>query len=170
MWIDLEVTFFIQRYRGVQPSTAASQNNFFSFSCSFSLKVNPFTPKSDQLQSSPAASPEILHHAVGRTWLSNLLRWKMIILPILTTSLIHFSFKGLENILFKLKIDSVFICTHTWFMVICSIYGRAPHRRTPSGLRWSDCMWARCSTQVTRRPCARTRLMWPYLIYRYVSR
>ena len=30
--------------------------------------VNPFTPKSDQLQISPAASPEILHHTVWRTW------------------------------------------------------------------------------------------------------
>ena len=31
--------------------------------------VNPFTPKSDQFQISPAASPEILHHTVWRTWL-----------------------------------------------------------------------------------------------------
>ena len=29
----------------------------------------PFTPKSDQCQISPAASPEILHHTVWRTWL-----------------------------------------------------------------------------------------------------
>ena len=31
--------------------------------------VNPFTPKSDQFQISPAASPEIWHHTVWRTWL-----------------------------------------------------------------------------------------------------
>ena len=31
--------------------------------------VNPFTPRSDQYQTSPAASPEILHHTVWRTWL-----------------------------------------------------------------------------------------------------
>ena len=31
--------------------------------------VNPFTPKSDQVQISPAASPEIWHHTVWRTWL-----------------------------------------------------------------------------------------------------
>ena len=31
--------------------------------------LNPFTPKSDQCQISPAASAEILHHAVWRTWL-----------------------------------------------------------------------------------------------------
>ena len=30
---------------------------------------NPFNPKSDQFHISPAASPEILHHAVWRTWL-----------------------------------------------------------------------------------------------------
>ena len=33
------------------------------------LVVSPFTPKSDQFQISPAASPEILHHTVWRTWL-----------------------------------------------------------------------------------------------------
>ena len=33
------------------------------------LGFNPFTPKSDQHQTSPAASPEILHHTVRRTWL-----------------------------------------------------------------------------------------------------
>ena len=31
--------------------------------------INPFTPKSDRCQISPAASPEILHHTVWRTWL-----------------------------------------------------------------------------------------------------
>ena len=31
--------------------------------------LNPFTPKSDQFQISPANSPEILHHTVWRTWL-----------------------------------------------------------------------------------------------------
>ena len=31
-------------------------------------RVDPFTPKSDQGQISPAASPEILHHTVWRTW------------------------------------------------------------------------------------------------------
>ena len=32
-------------------------------------RVNPFTPKSDQFQISPPASPEVFHHTVGRTWL-----------------------------------------------------------------------------------------------------
>ena len=31
--------------------------------------LNPFTSKSDQFQISPAASPEILHYTVWRTWL-----------------------------------------------------------------------------------------------------
>ena len=33
------------------------------------VTINPFTPKSDQFQISPAALPEILHHTVWRTWL-----------------------------------------------------------------------------------------------------
>ena len=37
----------------------------------------------------PAASPEILHHTVWRTSCFILLRWKMIILPILATPLHH---------------------------------------------------------------------------------
>ena len=37
--------------------------------CSIPLYINPFTPKSDQCQISPAASLEILHHTVWRTWL-----------------------------------------------------------------------------------------------------
>ena len=37
----------------------------------------------------------------------SLLRWKMTILPILTTSLIHFSLKGWENVLFELGSERV---------------------------------------------------------------
>ena len=33
------------------------------------IVINPFTPKSDQFQISPAASPDISHHTVWRTWL-----------------------------------------------------------------------------------------------------
>ena len=36
---------------------------------SFRQGLSPSTPKSDQVQISPAASPEILHHTVWRTWL-----------------------------------------------------------------------------------------------------
>ena len=48
------------------------QTHYFN-SCSqifqMFLAFNPFTPESDQCQISPAASPEILHHTVRRTWL-----------------------------------------------------------------------------------------------------
>ena len=61
------------------------------------------TPKSDQFQISPSASPEILHHTVWRTWLLTMLCGrKTIMLPILATSPIHFLLKSWENVLFKL--------------------------------------------------------------------
>ena len=61
-----------------------------------------FTPKSDQCQISPAASPEILRHTVWRTWLFIGSHSEMIILPILTTSLIHFSLKDWEKYVLNL--------------------------------------------------------------------
>ena len=71
-------------------------------------RVNPSTPKSDQVQISPVASPVILHHTVWRTWpFIACSDWKMILVPVLTTSLIHFSWKGWENVLFELGIDRV---------------------------------------------------------------
>ena len=71
-------------------------------------RVNLFTPKSDLLQISPAASPEILHsHSMKNLPFHSLLRWKMIILPILTTSLIHFTLKGWENVPFEHGSDEV---------------------------------------------------------------
>ena len=61
--------------------------------------LNPVNPKSDQHQNSPAASPEIKHHTVRRTWLCNtLLRWKMTN----TTSI-----KGQENVFFELRSERV---------------------------------------------------------------
>ena len=77
--------------------------------------LNPFTPKSDQFQISPAASPVIIHHIVWRIQLFiALLRCKIIILPILTTSLIYCSLKGCENVLFELGSERVkaFIAKH----------------------------------------------------------
>ena len=70
-----------------------TQNLALIFSVKF---VNPFTPKSDQFQISPAASPVILHHILCRIRLFiALLRCKIIILSILTTSLILLLFKRL---------------------------------------------------------------------------
>ena len=37
--------------------------------CGVITTYNPFTPQSDQCQNSPAASQEIWHHTVWRTWL-----------------------------------------------------------------------------------------------------
>ena len=73
---------------------------------------NPFTPKSDQFQISPS------HHTVWRTCLlsfHSLLRWEVIkLLPILTTSLIHFSLKGWENLLFEPGSESVTFFVSVW--------------------------------------------------------
>ena len=62
--------------------------------------VNPFTPKSDQFKISPAASPE--------TWLFIAYSdEKWLHYQILTASLIHFSIKGWENVLFDLGSERV---------------------------------------------------------------
>ena len=73
-----------------------------------SLSVNPFTPESDQCQNSPAASQEIWHHTVWRTWLfiaysdEKWLYYKF---------LLHHSYncflKGWENTLFELRSERV---------------------------------------------------------------
>ena len=71
-------------------------------------RVNPFTLKSDQFQISPAASPEILHPTVWRTWLFiPYSEGRRSYVPILLSSLIHFSLKGLENLLFELGSERV---------------------------------------------------------------
>ena len=70
--------------------------------------VNPFTPVSDQCQNSPAASQEIWHHTVWRTWLfiaysdEKWLYYKFSL---------HHSYnrflKGWENTLFELRSERV---------------------------------------------------------------
>ena len=71
-------------------------------------QVNPFTPESDQCQNSPAASQEIWHHTVWRTWLfitysdEKWLYYKFSL---------HHSYnrflKGWENTLFELRSERV---------------------------------------------------------------
>ena len=62
---------------------------------------NPLTPESDQCQISPLALPEILHHTVKENLVFHcILKWKMNILQILTTSLMHFLFKTLGECTF----------------------------------------------------------------------
>ena len=70
--------------------------------------LNPFTPESDQCQNSPAASKEIWHHTVWRTWLfiaysdEKWLYYKFSL---------HHSYnrflKGWENTLFELRSERV---------------------------------------------------------------
>ena len=72
------------------------------------LLLNPFTPESDQYQNSPAASQEIWHHIVWRTWLfiaysdEKWLYYKFSL---------HHSYnrflKGWENTLFELRSERV---------------------------------------------------------------
>ena len=71
-------------------------------------KFNPFTPERDQCQNSPAASQEIWHHTVWRTWLfiaysdEKWLYYKFSL---------HHSYnrflKGWENTLFELRSERV---------------------------------------------------------------
>ena len=77
-----------------------------------SMRLNPFTPKSDQVQNSPADRPEILHHTVWRTWLFIPVfiahsdeRW--LHYQFLTNSLIQLSLKGWDNVLFELRSERV---------------------------------------------------------------
>ena len=76
--------------------------------CHHANDINPFTPESDQCQNSPAASQEILHHTVWRTW------------PFIAYSdekwlyykfSLHHSYnrflKGWENTLFELRSERV---------------------------------------------------------------
>ena len=84
--------------------------------------VNPFTPESDQCQNSPAASQEIWHHAVWRTWLfiaysdEKWLYYKFSL---------HHSYnrflKGWENTLFELRSERV-KCIFLLRMVFRSAY------------------------------------------------
>ena len=74
--------------------------------------VNPFTPESDQCQNSPAASQEIWHHTVWRTWLFIAYsdeRW------LYYKFLLHHSYnrflKGWENTLFELRRERVKLIT-----------------------------------------------------------
>ena len=79
------------------------------------MSLNSFIPKGDKYQISPAASPEILHHTVWRTWLFiaySDARWLYYQLSL--PSLIQFSLQGWENAVFELgrervKIQAVFL-------------------------------------------------------------
>ena len=62
--------------------------------------LHPFIPKSDQFRISPVASPEPLHHALCN--------------QSITTSLIHSSLKGWENVFFELGSERVRVVSESW--------------------------------------------------------
>ena len=83
--------------------------------------IIPFTPESDQCQNSPAASQEIWHHTVWRTWLfiaysdEKWLYYKFSL---------HHSYnrflKGWENTLFELRSERVMTCINHMVITIFS--------------------------------------------------
>ena len=63
--------------------------------------VNPFTPESDQCQKFPSSpTRNITSHSMENLTLDSLLRWKVIILQILATSLIQSLFERLGEYTF----------------------------------------------------------------------
>ena len=71
-------------------------------------ELNPFTPKSDQYQISPAASPEMLHGTVWRTWLFKAYtdeRWLYYRFSLPRLYIV--SVKGWESIIFELGSERV---------------------------------------------------------------
>ena len=79
----------------------------------------------------------------------SLLRWKIILLPILTTSLIHFSLKGWENVVVLFEHGSERANGHK---ILTSSEARS------SWWSWSGRSW--------QRGAAQTRDAWPYLGWR----
>ena len=74
----------------------------------FQAPINPFTPKSDQFQISPAATPEIWHHTVWKTWLfiaHSDRRWLYYQFSLLHSY--NCFLKGWENTLFELRSERV---------------------------------------------------------------
>ena len=99
-------------------------------------RVNPFTPESDQCQNSPAASQEIWHHTVWRTWLfiaysdEKWLYYKFSL---------HHSYnrflKGWENTLFELRGERVKECS--------------PLTVLNTGCNWHSMLW-NCDRALSR--------------------
>ena len=81
------------------------------------LCINPFTPKSDQLQISPAASSEILRHTVWRTWLFIAYsdeRW--LYYQFSLHHLYLFYLKGWESVRFELGSERVNHCLDIYWL------------------------------------------------------
>ena len=73
-----------------------------------SLRGLPFHCQEWSMSAFPCSlARNITSHSKENLAFHSLLGWKMIILPILTTSFIHFSLKGWENVLFDLGSERV---------------------------------------------------------------
>ena len=71
-----------------------------SYYLTYTFILNPFIPKSNQFQISPADSPKITSHSMENLAFHSLLRWMTISLSILTTSHIYFLFERLGECTF----------------------------------------------------------------------
>ena len=89
------------------PPTSLSQTTVYPWEFEIA-GFNPFTPESDQCQNSPAASQEIWHHTVWRTWLFIAYSdEKWLYYKFSLPHLCIFSLKGWENVLFELRSERV---------------------------------------------------------------
>ena len=103
---------------------------------------NPFTPKSDQCQISPAASPEILHHPVWRTWMF-IAYWvdKWLYYQFSLHRSYVFLLKGWENVLLELGSERV----KEWFQISPAASPEILHHtvwRTWLFIAYSDERWS----------------------------
>ena len=67
------------------------------------IGLNLSLPKVSNFKFPLQPHPKITSHGMKNLAFHSLLRWKMIVIPIIRTSLIHFSIKGWENVLFELS-------------------------------------------------------------------
>ena len=74
----------------------------------------PFHSQEWSFSNFPCSPPEILYITQYK--------WKIIILPILTTSFIHFSLQSWENVLFELGNEGVNCLTKTIWAIIVSFW------------------------------------------------
>ena len=87
--------------RRIRISTAETPN------AEATCEISPLTTKSDQLQTLQPHQKLITLHSMKNLAFHGLLAWKMITLPILTTSSIHYFLKGWGKVLFELGSERV---------------------------------------------------------------
>ena len=117
-------------------------------------------------------------HSTEHLAFHSVLWWKIIILPILTSTLIHFSLKGWENVLFELgssaiqtslssaheylRLSATHLCVQFqqhYFRYRCTSLGpRPPDQTTSARHPWPRGAWVAC-----RFPCS---IWWPARAHR----